>query len=117
MLNAELKARSTVARPSSNQHSVINDQNLQNSQSASLQRVRDGLGRFRIRGLRPIAPVVNVGDADLARVERIDGHAAHPGKELDTGIEFRGAVAPVRDDVEQRCLLLWCRTGEVGGAS
>src|SRR5690349_13123936 len=68
----------------------------QPSQAASLQRVGYCFGRLRIGGLWVVAAVIDVGDPDLARVERVDGHAAGPREEVDPRREGRRGVAPIR---------------------
>src|SRR4051794_22712565 len=84
------------------------------SKAAALERIRDGFGRFGVGGLRTVAAIVDVGDPDLAGVEGVHGHPPYPGKELDAGIEFRGAVAAIRNLIEERRLLRGRGADEVG---
>src|SRR3982750_1094668 len=81
-------------------------------ETASLQRVRNRLGRFRVRRLRVIAAVVDVGDPDFTGVERINRHASRHREERDASVDVRRAVPAIGDDVEQRGLLIWRGTDE-----
>ena len=55
--------------------------------------------------MRRVAAIVDVLDADLARVERVDGHAAAQVKNSMPGVELGRLVAAIGDQIEQRGLL------------